>query len=235
MVTTSPTTTTDNINNFTAAGKAQQKTDAEKGGEQLFSNYQDFIKLLTVQLQNQDPTKPMETDQITSQLAQLSTVEQGVNTNKNLEKMMALFTQNQVTQNVGYIGKLVEAPGNLGSLLGGKGIFVYNLEAEAATADVTISDPDGNVVYQTTGTKLAGRNTFVWDGKKNDGTKAADGTYQISVKAKDPGGEAIASATSSSGKVTSVETIDGTTYIALGDILVPMDKVVSVREMPTLG
>lgn len=226
--------TADNINNFTAAGKAQ-KSKAEQASQQLFSNYEDFVKLLTVQLQNQDPTKPLETDQLTSQIAQLSTVEQQVNTNRNLEKLMGFFTQAQVTQNVGYIGKLVEAPGNLGSLLGGKGIFVYNLETEAADTQVTISDPDGNVVYQADGTNLAGRNTFVWDGTTNDGTKAKDGTYMISIRAKDAGGQAINSTTASSGKVTSVETIDGVTYIALGDILVPLDKVVSVRDMPVLS
>ncbi len=226
---------TDNINNFTAAGKAAQKSEAEQAGDKLFSNYQDFVKLLTVQLQNQDPTKPLETDQITSQLAQLSTVEQQVNTNKNLEQLLNYFTQSQVTQNVSYIGKLVEAPGNLGSLLGGQGIFVYSLAGESATTDVTISDPDGNVVYNGSGTNLAGRNTFVWDGRNNEGTKAPDGTYVISVKAKDAGGNAIESVTSSSGKVTSVETIDGKTYIALGDILVPLDKVVSIREMPVLA
>lgn len=224
----------DNIKNFTAAGQAE-KSAADKAGAALFSNYEDFVKLLTVQLENQDPTKPLETDQLTSQIAQLSTVEQQVNTNKNLEKLMQFFMQSQVTQNVSYIGKLVEAPGNLGSLLGGKGVFVYNLEQEADKVTVNISDTQGNVVYTADGTKLAGRNTFVWDGTKNDGTKATDGTYSISITAKDPGGEAVKSATASSGKVTSVETIDGVTYIALGDILVPMDKIVSVREMPVIN
>lgn len=224
---------TDNINNFTATGKAAQ-TDAEKAGTALFSNYQDFVKLLTVQLQNQDPTKPLETDQLTSQIAQLSTVEQQVNTNKNLEKLMLSFGQAQVTQSVGYIGKLVEAPGNLGYVLGGKGVFVYNLEAPANKVEVTISDPEGNVVYNGTGTTLAGRNQWIWNGKNNAGQQVKDGTYKISVKATDPSNAEVKSSTASSGRVTSVEMIDGVNYIALGDILVPLDKVVSVREMPTL-
>lgn len=216
---------TDNIKTLTG-----QNTD--KATDQLFSNYEEFVKLLTVQLENQDPTKPLETDQLTQQIASLSQVEQQINTNKNLEKLMTFFMQSQVSSQVGYMGKLVEAPGNLGALSGGQGIFVYTLAAEASNVEVSISDVDGNVVYSGDGTKLAGRNTFVWDGKNNQGQQMPDGTYMVSVKAKDPSGQAIESSTSSSGKVTSVETIDGITYIALGDILVPMDKIVSVREWP---
>jgi flagellar basal-body rod modification protein FlgD len=184
----------DNINNFTIAGKAQQLSDSQKAANSLVSTTQDFLKLLTVQLQNQDPTKPLETDQITQQIASLSQVEQQINTNKNLEKMMSVFTQSQISNAVSYIGKNVEAPGNLGTLSAGQATFVYTLEEEAKNARVTVSDPDGNVIYVGDGTKLAGRNTFVCFGK-----------------------------------VTSVETIDGINYLALGDILVPLDKVLSVR------
>lgn len=222
---------TDNINNFTAAGIAAQK-QSEAAAKSLFGTTQDFIKLLTVQLQNQDPTKPLETDQITQQIAQLSQVEQQINTNKNLESLAASFAQSQISSNVSYIGKLVEAPGNLGSLLGSKGVFVYTQEAESEKTQIVISDPEGNVVYTGNGTKLAGRNTFIWDGKNNEGEQMPDGAYKIEVKATDAGGKEVKSVTSSSGRVTSVETIDGATYIALGDILVPQDKVVSVREMP---
>ena len=107
----------DNITNFTAAGKAKQ-SEADKAGDKLFSNYQDFVKLLTVQLQNQDPTKPLETDQLTQQIAQLSQVEQQVNTNKNLEKLMLAFSQTQTSNMVSYIGKQVEALRNIGHLDG---------------------------------------------------------------------------------------------------------------------
>ena len=225
-------TVLDNINNFTAEGKAKSKTD--KASDSLFSNYQDFVKLLTVQLENQDPTKPLETDQLTSQIAQLSSVEQQINTNKNLEKILASFSQNQVTQNVSYIGKMVEATGNLGALIGGQGIFVYNLKAPAATTQVQIVDQSGNVVYSRDGTNLAGRNTFVWDGKNNQGQQVQDGTYAITVSAKDASGKVVEAQTSTAGRVTSVETIDGTTYVAVGDVLIPQEQIFSVREMPTI-
>lgn len=220
---------TDNINNFTAAGKAAQKSDAEKAGTKLFDTTQDFIKMLTVQLQNQDPTKPLETDQITQQVASLSQVEQQINTNKNLESLIAFFTQSQNSNNVSYIGKYVEAPGNLSALQNGQATFVYDLAADAKTVEITVTDSAGNVVFNADGTKFAGRNTYLWNGKKSDGTQVPDGVYKLEVKARDDLDKVVTVTPSSFGKVSSVETIDGTSYLAMSDILVPLDKVISVR------
>jgi len=221
----------DNINNFTAASKAQSSKNAAATNA-LFSNYEQFVKLLTVQLENQDPTKPLETNEMTNQIAQLSQVEQSLNTNKYLETLISLFSTNQFAGTVGYIGKFVEAPGNYISLQSGRAIGVYSLEAEADSVKISVSDRDGNIVYQGDGTKLAGRNEWVWDGKRNNGLQAEDGTYAISVTAKDIAGKEVGSSTSSSGRVTSLETIEGINYLAMGDILVTMDKVLSVKEMP---
>lgn len=224
-------TKTDNINNFTASGKA--KSQADKASDSLFSNYDQFVKLLSVQLQNQDPTKPLETDQITSQIAQLSQVEQQVNSNKNLETLIGLYNQSQFSAFVGYIGKMVEASGNYTDLRDGQAIAVYNLADDTATnVTVTISDMDGNLVREMDGTKLAGRNQIIWDGKNNAGETMKEGTYTIAVKAKDAAGDEVKSATSSAGRVSSVETVDGVANIAMGDILVPLSEVISVREMP---
>lgn len=232
-------TNVDNINNFTAAGKAKDKnTEATNA---LFSNYEQFIKLLTVQLENQDPTKPLETAEMTSQIAQLSQVEQQINSNKNLETLIALYNSSQFSSTVGYIGKLLEAPGNLTNLENGQGVVIYNLADKAAKVDITITDADDNIIYQGDGTKFAGkdvgtaagRNQMIWDGKNNNGQLVADGTYKIAVKAYDVAGKEIKSATSSAGRVSSVETLEGRAYLAMGDILVPFNEVVSVREMPT--
>ncbi len=229
-------TKTDNINNFTASGKAASEKNAE-ATNQLFSNYEQFIKLLTVQLENQDPTKPLETDQLTSQIAQLSQVEQTLNTNKSLDTLIGLYNQSQFSSTVGYIGKLLEAPGNLTTLDDGQAVVVYSLAEKADKLNITITDSSDKVVYEADGIKLgianeAGRNQWVWDGKDNAGKLAPEGTYKIKVVAKDAKDKEIVSSTSSAGRVTSVETVDGAAYLALGDILVPFNEVVSVREMP---
>lgn len=216
------TTATDNINkNISTTNAADKK---------LQTNYQDFLKLLTVQLQNQDPSAPTDTNQLTQQIASLSQVEQQISTNKNLEKLINLFNVTSLNSVVSYIGKQVETAGDKGALQGGVATFVYNLAQEAETVEVTISDAAGKTVLQGPGTKLAGRNELIWPGKDTDGNQMKDGTYTIKVAAKDAGGTEIKATTYTVGTVSSVDSKDGTATLSLGDIQVSLDKVLSVRQ-----
>lgn len=67
-------------------------------------NLQDFLKILTSQLSNQDPLKPLDNQQFVAQLAQFSTLEESVQLNQKIDKML---TQQSVTQSVGLLGKNV--------------------------------------------------------------------------------------------------------------------------------
>ena len=102
MSTVTNNTTTNN------AGSSQTRNASSA----LNGTLNDFLKLLTVQLQNQDPTEPADTNDITQQIASLSQVEQQINTNTNLEKLITMFSGGQVSNAVSYIGKQVDAPGN---------------------------------------------------------------------------------------------------------------------------
>lgn len=218
----SPASISDNINNITnknndAATKAQ-------------TNYQDFLKLLTTQLQNQDPTAPTDTNQLTQQIATLSQVEQQINTNTNLQKLISLFNTTTLNSVVGYIGKQVETAGDKAVLTNAKAAVVYSLEKEADSVEVKVSDASGKVVMQGAGTKLAGRNEIIWDGKDAEGNQLADGTYTVAVTAKDASGTAIKATTSTVGMVSSINSEGGTTTLSLGDVVVALDKVTSVRS-----
>ncbi|MEQ1704806.1 MAG: flagellar hook assembly protein FlgD [Rickettsiales bacterium] len=226
MVASSVTSKVDNINN--ATNKNASETD--KAAAKAQTNYQDFLKLLTTQLQNQDPTAPTDTNQLTQQIATLSQVEQQINTNSNLQKLISLFNTSTLNSVVGYIGKQVEADGDKGVMQGGKASFVYDLEKEAQTVDLTILDPTGKEVMKANGTKVAGRNEVLWGGKDGDGKQLADGTYTIKVVAKDAAGNEVKAKTSTVGVVSSIDTKDGTTVLTLGDVVVALDKVKSVRQ-----
>ncbi|MEK6745463.1 MAG: flagellar hook assembly protein FlgD [Pseudomonadota bacterium] len=226
MVASSFTSRVDNINNVT--NKNASETD--KAAAKAQTNYQDFLKLLTTQLQNQDPTAPTDTNQLTQQIATLSQVEQQINTNSNLQKLISLFNTSTLNSVVGYIGKQVEADGDKGVMQGGKASFVYDLEKEAQTVDLTILDPTGKEVMKANGTKVAGRNEVLWGGKDGDGKQLADGTYTIKVVAKDAAGNDLKAKTSTVGVVSSIDTKDGTTVLTLGDVVVALDKVKSVRQ-----
>lgn len=215
--------TTDNINTITGQ-------NANKSRAVLSKNYEDFLKMLTVQLQNQDPTDPMDPNQMTQQIATLSQVEQQVNTNQNLEKLISLYNATQYNSVVSYIGKQIEAAGDVGALQGGTAMFAYYLESEASKVEVTIKDAAGNVVRTTTGTTAIGRNQFLWDGKNQNGDQLADGTYKIEVKALDGNNNTITSKTYTTGVVTSVDTANGQVYLSFGDISVPLESVISIRQ-----
>jgi flagellar basal-body rod modification protein FlgD len=196
-------------------------------------NYEDFLKLLTTQLQNQDPAEPTDTNQLTQQIATLSQVEQQLNTNKNLEKLIGMYQATQYNSVVSYIGKQIEADGNAAELISGKAGFVYYLGAEADKVTVNIKDKSGAVVYSGDGTKVAGRNVFNWDGKNNQGQTMPEGTYTIQLTAKDLQGKDVSSKTFISGVVSSVDSIDGVAYLSIGDIAIPLEKVTSIRLAPT--
>lgn len=212
---------TDDINNITGNNSTKAKRD-------LSQNYQEFLLLLTTQLKNQDPTDPTDTNALTQQIATLSQVEQQISTNKNLETLISMFASTQYNSVVSYIGKKIDAAGDVGALQDGEGLFAYYLEREAGTVNITIKDEAGNVVYQGEGNKKAGRNEFVWDGKNNNGEDMPAGTYKFEISAKDASNNDITSKTYVTGVVTSVDSAGGVVYLTFGDISVPLTSVVSV-------
>lgn len=222
MTINAPTSVVDNINNFNG-----NKNSATVKAQ---TNYQDFLKLLTTQLQNQDPTAPADTTQLTQQIATLSQVEQQINTNSNLQKLIDIFSAGYINNMVSYIGKQVETDGDKGVLQNGKASFVYSLEKAATSVTVQIYDAAGKMVVSADGTKLAGRNEVLWNGKDSKGKQLADGTYTMKVIAKDASGDDMKVTTSTTGVVTSVDSNAGTTALSLGDVSVAIDKVKSVRQ-----
>lgn len=223
---------TDNIDTITSK---QSDTKSAKAKQSLAGSFDQFLLLLTTQLKNQDPTQPLDTNQITSQIAALAGVEQQVATNENLEKMLAAYTTTQIGGVVGYIGKRAEALGNKSTLEGGYAMFTYDLEEKAAKTTVSISNENGSVVYSGAGTSLAGRNEVYWDGINSlNGQQMPDGVYTLTVKAEDEIGKEIASTTYTTGRVTSVDVQDGQPTLYLGTVKVPIDEVMRIREDPLL-
>ena len=216
--TTTPTSTTASA---AAATSATAATNAQM-------NYNNFLKLLTTQLKNQDPTAPTDTNQLTQQIATLSQVEQQITTNNDLQSLITLFGANSSSNMVGYIGKQVETAGNQVVLQNKMANVVYSLPTAATTANVTITDSTGKVVLNAAGTTLAGRNQVGWTGLDNNGNQLADGTYTVSVTAKDASGKAIAATTSTVGVVTSIDTSSGTSTLSIGNVSVPLNAVTRV-------
>lgn len=217
-------TTTPPVN----SGSNSQTTQATV---KLTKQYSDFLKLLTTQLQNQDPLNPTDTGELTQQIATLSQVEQQINTNTNLEKLLGMIAATQYNSVASYIGKQVEAPGNTTSLHGGAARLAYYLGADAHTVNVTVKNALGDVVYtgESPG-KALGRNEYVWNGKNNSGVAQPNGNYTITITAKNANNQDVAMQTYTTGVVTSVDSVDGSTYLSINDMSIPITAVTSIRQ-----
>jgi len=174
---------------------------------------QRFLKLLVTQLNNQDPLNPMQNAELTSQLAQMSTVSGIEKMNATLSSLMSQGTSSQVLQAASLIGTTVLAPG--GSVKAGEGAtpFAVDLAAAASKVTMTVTDAAGSVVRTTDlGAMAQGVNALRWDGMDNNGAAVAAGAYQVQFTAAN-GSNAVAATALTFGQVGSVK--QGSSGVAL--------------------
>ena len=158
----------------------------------LSNNYDTFLVLLTAQLQNQDPLAPMDSTQFTQQLVQFSQVEQQIRTNEQLEGLVGQYQAASAGAALSYLGKdaIIEADETY--LAGGEANWAYRLPTGAASMTINVKDSTGRIIYSTTTSpRTGGEHLFKWDGKKADGSTAADGVYTLDIEALDGAGEEI--------------------------------------------
>lgn len=152
-----------------------------------------FLKLLVTQLKNQDPLNPMDNAQMTSQLAQMSTVS-GIETlNTTLNSLVDSIGTSQSMQAASMIGKSVLVSGVQLSLANGAAYGGVNLSSAADQVTLNILDSSGAVLQTTKlGAHDAGVFNIAWDGTTDAGTTAPDGIYKFSVDAVQGGSKVSA-------------------------------------------
>jgi flagellar basal-body rod modification protein FlgD len=150
-----------------------------------------FMTLLVTQMKNQDPLNPMDNAQVTSQMAQLSTVSGIDKLNATLETMMSNAQTSQSLQASNLIGHEALVAGNQIHFTGTTGYFGVDLPASTDNLNVTISDANGTPLRQLSlGKQNAGTIPLSWDGYSDTGTLAANGDYKFSVTATTGGNPA---------------------------------------------
>lgn len=320
---------TDAVNSATNNTAAATSKSAASG-KSLAQNFDTFLTMLTTQLKHQDPLSPMDSTQFTNQLVQFAGVEQQINANSNLEKLISATSMNTGAQAVNYIGRTVEADTNQVPLQGsvdtvsntvqlangkatfkyalsetsastflrikdssgaivrtlsgdvtkgiheitwdgensagtampagaytvepvvtnskgaavsttvytttrsGNAAFSYTLAKDAKTCSVVIKDSTGSIVRTLPGDLTKGRHEVKWDGKDKDGNDLPDGNYTATISALDGSGATVDSAVTVYGKVTDIATDDTGTLIGLGQVVVPMDRILTVRDSASL-
>jgi len=189
-------------------------TSAPKGEESIGDR---FLTLLVTQLRNQDPLNPMDNSQMTSQLAQISTVT-GINKlNDTMSALSASLGANQYLQATGLVGHDVLVPGSKLLLADHLGAGGFTLPNDVDRVVVSIKDSSGAVVRQIDlGEQKAGTNSFVWDGQTDSGAVAIDGVYTFSVEATQ-GGKTVTADPLMFGHVDGIVVGDkGSTQVQLG-------------------
>lgn len=169
------------INAATKSGTSASVSTAEESQNR-------FLKLLVTQLRNQDPLNPMDNAQMTSQLAQMSTVSGIEKLNTTLNSLVDSVGNSQSMQAAEMIGKNVLVAGSQLPLTKGVAYGGINLTSAADQVKLSILDAAGQVMQtQQLGARDAGVFNFVWDGMNDAGSQMVDGIYRFSVDAKQGG------------------------------------------------
>ena len=206
-----------------AAGRSQS---------QLAANFDTFLVLLTAQLKNQDPLEPMDSNQFTEQLVQFSQVEQQINSNKNLESLIALTKARSSADAVSYLGKTLTLTDGTAALMGGEAHWAYSLDNDAATATLMIRNAHGDVVYSAPAEASAGMHSFTWNGVGSSGATLPPGPYQLMVIAKTIDGASIGTRAASQGVISEVDLTGSEPILMIGPVGVPISKATLLSQTP---
>lgn len=164
---------------ISAISSNTQAGQTGKGGSDAAGMQDQFLTLLVAQLQNQDPTSPMDNAQLTSQMAQISTVSGIEKLNNTVESVTGQFASMQMQQGVAMIGHTVLSEGNQLGLSSTQnadgtstlsGTAAFDLDATASNVTVTVTTSTGQLVdTMELGAGNPGRNYFTWDGSNYTG------------------------------------------------------------------
>lgn len=164
------------------AGLAVPRSQAEQSRTDLGQD--DFLRLMTIQFQNQDPMAPMENGEFLGQLAQFSTVSGIEDMNRSVSELAASISASQTLQAASMIGRSVLVEGQYAQLQDGQQLEgAVDLPVSSGEVTVRVFDPSGALVREIPlGSRSAGLADFQWDGYRSDGSQAGPGTYQITAE-----------------------------------------------------
>lgn len=196
----------------------------------LSDTYDNFLTLLTKQLQNQDPLSPMDTAQFTQQLVSFSSVEQQIQSNKRLEQLIALQSSTNAYAAVSFIGTDVAVDSDKVMLQDGEARFDYTLDKTASKATLKIFDENDQLVMVMEADRSVGDHKALWDGTDFFGNQLGDGEYRVAVSYEDDQGKSYTAPITSYGTVDSAEIVDGAVWLNIGTIRVPLDKIERITK-----
>lgn len=189
-----------------------------------------FLNLLTVQLQNQDPSNPVSNEDFIAQLAQFSSLEQLVAIQEKLDMVyLGIASMNNATMAT-LLGSEVIASGDQVHVAGeGDVTLHFDAAGPVTSGTVTVEDADGNVVATLDlGSAEEGEGSLVWDGKDLDGNPVPEGEYTVRITATGADGESVDVSPLVVGLVESVDYSTGVPRPSVGGVEVGIDAIIRV-------
>lgn len=212
------------------------KNELFKEGPHNQMGKDEFLKLLTFQLQNQDPMNPMDQSKVTGELAQFSQLEQLSNLNKKFDD----GNKNQAIEDkfyaASFVGKKIVTTGSTIELKnsGDPGDVLFKLDGDASRVMVRVLDEKNNIMGEIWKDGMsAGSHQLTWDGVALDGSPAVKGKYRAQVKAWDNLGDEVGTRTEATGVVQSVTFDEGEPVLTVNGQKVYLRDVASFHTAGT--
>ena len=189
----------------------------------------DFMTLLLVELQHQDPTEPMDSEKILSQTSQLATLEASENTNKALSDLATSLNASQNFSSISAIGKTADLGSNaIAHDEGSTSAFEVYFPQEIKSGTIELLDSEGKIVgTMPVEENSAGTYRFDWDGKLTSGDAATSGVYYVTASYTNPAGEALTTRMGTY-PIEAVRFENGGAQVKVGSNYVPLDQVKEV-------
>ena len=208
----------------TAATAAATTTAAGGALSKASGDFNMFLKLLTTQMQNQDPLKPMDSAEYTQQLAQFSQVEQSLKQSAALGDILAQLTTQNISQASSFIGRTATFDTDVAGLsTEAPAHWHYDAPVGTQSLTATVVDASGRTV--ATATLDPAVSDFAWDGTKADGNVAPPGTYTLKIEGTNASGADVVVDITSIGKVRDVNGGAGGVTLGVNGAQLPLSQL----------
>lgn len=214
--------TVSDVSNATAASAAAQLSGGEELGQDTFLN------LLTTQLQNQDPMNPQSSEEFVAQLATFSSLEQLMGIQSSLESVyMGIVSMNSASM-ASLLGSEVVAVGDTFNYSGEGAVDLhYDAASDCSSAELTVRDADGKVVYsEELGALSEGEGTLSWDGHDLSGAQLPEGEYTFTLTGTDSEGEDVSIQERVAGTITEMDYSTGSPQPSLDGISISVADII---------